>query len=180
VNSALPVALTVHAFNSDGDRPISGKTVTFAVGSGGGTLSATTATTDANGNASVNWTLGSTSGTQSVSATIDGVGGTVFTATALASSPAVVVAESGDQQQAAAGSTLETPLAVIVRDEFGNPVSDATVTFSAAAGTLSAAQAITNEDGVAEVSYTLPTTKGQQIVTAEVNGVKYQFTVVAN
>jgi hypothetical protein len=66
---ALPTPLTVGVATSDG-APVVGETVTWTILSGTGTLSATSVVTDAAGRASVNWTLGSESGTQSVQASV--------------------------------------------------------------------------------------------------------------
>src|SRR5688572_19835676 len=51
-------------------RPLEGVVVTFAVASGGGTVSPATATTNASGIAAVNaWTLGTTAGENRLTAT---------------------------------------------------------------------------------------------------------------
>jgi adhesin/invasin len=81
VNTLLPIALAVRvadAFNN----PISGATVTFVIGSGGGQLSVAEATSNASGIASASWTLGPTAGMQSVTAFIPGVAPVTFNATA--------------------------------------------------------------------------------------------------
>ena len=59
-----------------------GATVTFAVTAGAGTLSTTTAATDANGRAPTTLTLGSKPGTITVVATVAGIDLVTFTATA--------------------------------------------------------------------------------------------------
>ena len=61
-------------------EPIVGAVVTFAVTTGGGTLSAITATTDANGRASTRLTLGSDAGANTVLATVEGLESVIFTA----------------------------------------------------------------------------------------------------
>ena len=60
---------------------IAGVVVSFSVTAGGGTLSAATATTDANGRAATRLTLGSDAGTNTVSATVEGLESGTFTAT---------------------------------------------------------------------------------------------------
>ena len=64
------------------DAALAGVFVSFAVTAGGGTLSATTATTDANGRAATRLTLGIEAGTNAVEATIAGPEPVTFTATA--------------------------------------------------------------------------------------------------
>ena len=60
---------------------MAGVVVSFTVTAGGGTLSAATATTDANGRAATRLTLGSDAGTNTVSATVEGLEPVTFTAT---------------------------------------------------------------------------------------------------
>ena len=61
--------------------PVSGTTVSFAVTSGGGTISLTSVVTDVNGNASTSLTLGNVAGTNSVSASASGASPVTFSAT---------------------------------------------------------------------------------------------------
>lgn len=79
-----PAILVVDAYGN----PVSGVSVTFAVTSGGGTLTTPVATSDANGIATLGgWTLGLVSGSQGLSATASGIGisgnPVSFTSTAL-------------------------------------------------------------------------------------------------
>ena len=60
---------------------MAGVVVSFTVTAGGGTLSAATATTDANGRAATRLTLGSDPGTNTVEATVEGLEPVTFTAT---------------------------------------------------------------------------------------------------
>ena len=69
-----------------GGSPVGGASVTFAVASGGGTLSATSRTTNAQGRAGVAWTLGST-GIQTVTATSGSLTPVTFSATSTGSGP---------------------------------------------------------------------------------------------
>lgn len=66
------------------DNPVPGAVVTFSVEQGGGAISSTTATSDADGIARLlTWTLGSELGVNEVSASITGVGSISFLAEAL-------------------------------------------------------------------------------------------------
>ena len=65
-------------------KPYAGAIVTFAVTAGGGTLSATTDTTDADGRAATTLTLGTLPGTNAVVASVADLEPVVFTAIALA------------------------------------------------------------------------------------------------
>ena len=71
-----------------------GAVVTFSVTAGGGTLSSTTATTDANGRARSTLTLGDDPGTNTVTAIVEGLEPVTFTATGKAT------ADADDEPQA--------------------------------------------------------------------------------
>jgi hypothetical protein len=67
-------------------NPVQGATVDFVVTGGGGSLSSSSAVTDADGKASVDWTLGSGTGANTLSATVNGTAITTnFTATGITS-----------------------------------------------------------------------------------------------
>ena len=65
----------------ENDDTVSGVTVAFAVTAGGGTLSATSATTNASGRAQTTLTLGDTPGDNTVAARVTGLAGITFKAT---------------------------------------------------------------------------------------------------
>jgi hypothetical protein len=80
VNTALANPIVVKVEDVDGDD-VAGATVTWAVASGDGTLSAVTGTTGSDGTAQVTWTLGPTAGTNTATATVSGLTPVTFTAT---------------------------------------------------------------------------------------------------
>ena len=75
---AEPFVVSVSAENG---AALAGVDVSFAVIAGGGTLSATTVATNANGRAATRLTLGSEAGTNTVKATVEGLRSATFTAT---------------------------------------------------------------------------------------------------
>lgn len=76
VNTAVPVGPTVLVADAGGIA-LGGQTVNFAVRSGGGTITNTTAVTNANGIAALGgWTLGPNAGPQEVLVTVPGVNAT--------------------------------------------------------------------------------------------------------
>ena len=85
VGVALAEPFVISVLDEDG-AAIAGAVVTFSVAAGGGTLSDTTATTDANGQATTTLTLGSEPGTNTVEATVEGLESVTFTATGQESS----------------------------------------------------------------------------------------------
>jgi hypothetical protein len=172
--TAVATAPSVIVRDADGDA-VPGVSVTFAVASGGGSVSGATATTGANGVATVGgWTLGTAAGTNTLTATAAGVSQqATFTATGTADVPANVTAQSGTPAQAPVGSAVTTRPSVRVTDQYGNPVPNATVTFGVTSGGGTATQTTvtTGQDGIATVgSWTLGTTAGANTMTATVTG----------
>ena len=171
-SAALDQPLVVVVQNHQGD-PLSGITVTFAVTAGGGTLSVTTLTTDADGRASTTLALGPQPGTNSVEATVAGLEPLSFTATGLAVARSLHK-PSGDEQEGAAGAALAEALVVEVRDQNGNPLAGAQVTFAvtAGSGTLSVTNATTDAHGRASTTLTLGRTPGPNTVRATAAGLE--------
>ena len=79
--AALPEPFVIQVRDQNGN-PFAGATVTFAVTAGEGTLSETTAATDAEGRATATLTLGRTPGPNTVIANVPGLDPVTFTATA--------------------------------------------------------------------------------------------------
>ena len=75
--NALASPFVVEAQDEDGE-PLAGHSVTFAVTAGGGSLSETSARTNANGRAQTRLTLGSAPGVNSVQASVTGVDPVIF------------------------------------------------------------------------------------------------------
>ena len=94
--TALPNPFVVEAMDEHGE-PIVGKTVQFDILAGGGTLSAQTATTDAQGTAQVTLTLGAAADINKVKASSEGIQSWVlFTAVATEEAPQLVADVNGD------------------------------------------------------------------------------------
>jgi hypothetical protein len=107
-------------------NPVQGASVVFAVGSGSGSVDPTTAvTTDPNGIAAVtSWTLGTTAGANSLTATSTGLTGSpvTFTATGEASAPSQLIFTSSEDDLPVGQSRT---LTAEVQDVNGNLVSSA-------------------------------------------------------
>lgn len=90
VGTAVANAPTVRLRNGAG-QPVQGVNVSFSVSAGGGTVQSASATSDAGGLASVGrWTLGSSAGAQTLTASAPGYPSMSFRATAVAASDPVV------------------------------------------------------------------------------------------
>ncbi len=167
-----PPSVTVKDQNGS---PIGGAEVTFAVVSGGGSVSGATGTTDASGIVTVgSWTLGPATGANVLSATSGTLAAVAFTATSAAGAPASIARNGGDNQTALTGSAVAVPPSVIVKDANGNPRPDVSVTFAVASGggSITGATAVTNAAGVTMVgSWTLGSAAGANSLSATVAGV---------
>jgi len=172
----LPIAPAVRVSDQYGN-PVILVTVTFAIGSGGGSVTGATATSVEGGIATVgSWTLGATPGVNTLTATASGLAGSpvTFTATGTASAvsaarttvaaaPATVAASTGDHASV---------ISITARDDGGFPVAGATVTL-AATGTgnaLAQPNAPTDANGVATGSLSA-TSAGSKTISATVKGV---------
>ncbi|OYZ84807.1 MAG: hypothetical protein B7Y07_12195, partial [Halothiobacillus sp. 24-54-40] len=147
INTIYPVTANI----TSGGSPMNGVQVSFT--STRGVLSAPSATTNSNGDATVNVTS-PTSGPAVLSASANGVTGVrniSFTAPAAQR----VIVQSNTSVLAPNSSTQ---IQALVQDNSGNAVVGTTVDFTieyeTSGGTLSATSAITNTQGVATVTYT--------------------------
>lgn len=162
----LPAPLVARVSDAAG-QPIAGKQVVFRVAQGSGVLDlgerAVIATTNAQGEASVHWTLGNRSGVSvnRVRATAVGVAGEVsLLAAALSGPPAALNVASGNNQRGAVGGELSQPLFVVVTDAGDNPLPGVPVTFRAVegGGRFAGEESVvvqTDASGQAETRFTL-------------------------
>lgn len=127
--STLSTPVTVQVLTSGG-RPVAGVTVGFAVTSGGGSLSAMSRVTASDGLASVIWTLGTTPGTQQVTASVSGLPSVVVNATAIQTVPTPSRSTVTVLPTAIQVGGEEAVVTAILRDANGAPMPGVTVTFS--------------------------------------------------
>jgi hypothetical protein len=126
VGTELPAALTVRVTDT-GARPVTGATVTWAVTAGGGTVTPTTATTDSNGTGSTRWTLGTSLGANSATATVAGSAAVTFEATSTAGATTSVSVTSPTAIPYE-GDTVQ--LAAVAKDQYGNAIPGKTATWT--------------------------------------------------
>jgi hypothetical protein len=89
------------------------------------------------------------------------------------SGPSAIIRFGGDQQTAPTNTALLQPLAVLVVTQFGEPLQNATVTWTitSGGGALSATSTLTDASGIASVTYTTGATAGSAAIEARVSGV---------
>ena len=188
-STQLAAPFVVSVLDQD-DSPLAGVAVTFSVTAGGGMLasttdanpctiesstSSTTATTDANGQAATRLTLGSDVGTNTVSATVEGLESETFTATAAEQvMPHSLTKVCGEDQEGTAGILLDEPFVVLVVDEDDAAMAGVVVSFAitTGGGTLSSATSTTDVNGRAATRLTLGSDAGTNTVSATVEGLE--------
>lgn len=72
---------------------------------------------------------------------------------------------SGDNQTALPGETLTESIIVKVKDEKAYPFKGANVTFDVTEGSVSHNSVISDEDGIASITWTLGASAGEQVLT---------------
>jgi 5-hydroxyisourate hydrolase-like protein (transthyretin family) len=172
LDSSLVVRVTDALGNPIPDFPITW------TAQGGGSVSATSTVTNAQGLSSVLRTLGPTSGLQTTLASSDvqpPLAGSpvVFSHTVTAGNPSGVRIISGNEQIGSPGSTLPDSIVVEVVDGGGNPVVGAAVTWvvTAGGGSLNPTTGTTNDDGQSFTFWTLGPGIGGNTAQAIVSGV---------
>jgi len=148
--------------------------VRWRVTAGGGRVVNDSSRTSQSGEASSGgWTLGTIAGTQTLTATAEGVPVVTFTATASPGPVSVLTRASREAQDGIVNTLVSTPPSVRAEDIYGNPVPNVPVSFSITLGTgsLTGDQQTTNASGIATLgSWRLGTLAGQQIVRASALG----------
>ena len=140
-----------------------------------GSIEPGSSVTGSDGKAQTSWTLGSSAGAQSASASSPDLTGSPvsFTATALPGSPTRLERVSGDDQSAQPGQELPDPLVVQLLDAAGNGVPNRAVSWVVASGggSASPATSTTDENGRASTRWTLGGSEGDNTLNAVVSGV---------
>jgi hypothetical protein len=176
VNQPLDQPFIISVSHTDG-TPVDGLHLTFAVQSGGGSVTASDVVT-ASGRAQTSLILGTKAGPATVVVHETGASDApvVFSATGLAGDPVTATPENSNQS-GTAGSRLDSPFKVTVVDGYGNrkPGIDVTFTVTGGGGTvggLGATTVQTDASGVAQVTLTLGPKAGGNTVSATVAGLQ--------
>jgi hypothetical protein len=146
---------------------VPGVTVNFRANNGG-IPNPASAVTDATGLARTTLQLPTVPATVTVTASAAGLKNVTFVETSVVGTPANFTITSGNNQFAPAGTELPQALTVVVTDQFGNPVSGYSLTFSdgGAGGTFSNPNpVIAATNGSVSELYTLPATPETVTIT---------------
>jgi hypothetical protein len=148
--------------------------VKWTTDAGGGTPTAASSTTAADGTATNTYKLGTHAQIEFLTASLPGVaapdGEVTFALSAMAGAPASI-SGSGSGQHASAGSALPNPLVAIIADQYGNPISGYKVVWEVAEGSVGSATftpstSETDVGGRASTVATLGTQPGPLTITA--------------
>lgn len=180
VGAKLPNLLVIKVTDARG-KPVVGSSVTWAVVAGGGTLSDSVSTTDAQGLTQVEWTLGTRVEQNTATASVSGLSPATFTATAKAGTAAKLERISGDGQIGSAGSVLPNALVVKATDVYGNAVSGATVSWqvTGGGGSVTPAMSTTDSQGLAQATWMLGESGGATATATLGSLPQIGFTAVA-
>jgi adhesin/invasin len=133
VSTELPTPLVV-AVKDGAGNPVPGVAVSWVIGLGGGSVTPTTSSTDAAGQASAAWTMGGTPGANTLSAVVSGIGVAAFSATATAGAPARLAVLTQPSATAVSGAVLGQQPVIQLLDAGGNPSTQSGVAVQAAIG----------------------------------------------
>ncbi len=175
----MPLPIVVKAKNSAG-QTVAGAPITFTDG-GLGSFSPNPAITGSNGQASTNFTLPTAPKVISITAS-DGSVSVILSAKSVVGPPTSFTIVSGNNQTAHPNTKLSKSLIVSVKDQYGNPVSGVTVTFTdnGAGGIFSTTTPVTTTTGQATVTYTTGPTTGTVTIsgsTSTLGPLKFTETV---
>ena len=170
---AIDAGATVVVRDGNG-KPLAGVPVTFTAAPGAGTVETPAARTDQRGIAfSGKWTLGKAAGTQRLVARVARLDSIAFLATVSPGAPASISAMNLAAANGTVGTDVATPPSVVVRDDYGNPVSGVPVTFAVrtGGGLATGTERVTDAQGRAALgALKLGMRSGPQEIAVQVSG----------
>jgi hypothetical protein len=153
---------------------VPGVTISFTANKGG-VVSPASVVTAANGLAGTSLQLPTSVATVNVTGSATGFKNITFIEYSVADPPSNIAVDGGNGQTTSAGTQLPQTLVVRVTDQYGNPVSGSSVTFSdgGAGGKFSNSNpVITGASGTASQMYRLPSTVQTVTINATVGGIR--------
>lgn len=179
VGTALPNPIKIQIVNPYNGQLDVGATVNFSDGGKGGVFSPSSGpgtgsvATDANGNASITYTVPQKAGTYTLTMSGTGFGNTTTTAIATAGAAIKIISYGGAKQTGTEGSILPNPIVAQAQDAYRNGVPGVTINFTANNGAVpNPSSVVTDAKGLARTTLQLPTTVSTVTVTASSAGLK--------
>lgn len=170
VGAALAASPAFEVRTEDG-RPLAGVPVTVAVASGGGTLAGAPAVSLQGPTPIGQWTLGTTTGAQTVTVTVAGLTPLTITAQAAPGAPTALELIEGNDQFGVSGLAAGIAVRVRVRDAFDNGVPGVQVAWSVdlGGGNVAAPTSVSDASGIAAApTWTLGPDDGEHGLVATV------------
>ena len=186
VNQNFNNPLTVTVTANDPNEPVAGGVVTYTASTIGASanLSANQATINASGQASITAKANTTTGNYGVNVGSNGIANTTtFNLTNQADAPASITAMAGNNQNTTVNNPFATNLQALVKDQYGNVVPNAKITFTTP---KSGASAITNNtittdiNGQVSIPVKANTIAGGYTVSLGDSGASAQFSLTNN
>jgi len=174
VGEQLEKPLVVQVLTVNRDNPAAGMTVEFVSTRGSEEVARTSAVTNSEGVASIQYVLGTAPGDYVIQAHLvdaaDGSQGEQFLAHAKPGLPDTLTATSPLSQPARRGQDITPPPSVRIVDRFGNPVPEVQVAWQVIAGNGRVSEPITRTaaDGTATVNWRLGNRPGVHKLTASI------------
>lgn len=166
VGTTLPDPLTVQVQDASGN-PVAGVRVEWKPQRDrDGSVSPSTAQTDNNGHASTRWTLGFHPGEQRVNAEVVGAGVVTFTARPSAGAVSSIAVRPSSVELTALGEA--TALQSTATDEYGNPLPNATLTWTSLSPTVATVSGSGRVEAKANGTTRIVVTSGGRADTATV------------
>ena len=185
VGQAAPIKPVVRATDIGGN-PVAGVALAWTVEAGTGSVLTPDATTSANGTGTVaNWVFGQQVGEQllAVQATCPvACASALFEGNAVAGPVSSIEKVAGDFQNAIVSTTVAVAPKVLIKDVFGNLVTNRPVAFAVTlgGGVVAGGTPTSAADGTATVtSWTMGPTAGENRLSATIDGNSVTFTATA-
>ena len=172
VGMALLTPVVVRVRDRLGAAPAIALSVTVATG--GGSIASPSATTNASGEATINWTLGTQAGPQRLLVSAAGSGALPIDAVAIAGPVASFDTASAGFQYTVVGRAVSDRPTVRVSDHFGNPVPGVEVTFTRGqqGGAVTDPIGVTTQAGLVRIgSWKIANETGPQFLVAKIEGI---------
>jgi type IV secretory pathway protease TraF len=168
VGEELPKSVVLRVVDSTGN-PVAEVPLTLVVSAGA--LADSSVRTDSTGKVTLRWHLGRGMGPYTLSARVTGTdhaAPAVVTAKADPGAPETLTLDASS----AKGKThaLERSIVAIVKDAYGNPISDAALRFTTTTGAVSPARVVSDAKGRAKVTWRLSPKAIEQLLTASLHG----------
>ena len=182
--TALLAPVAVKVTDAKG-RGVSGAAVQFVVLAGGGSVDPVQATTNGSGVAITTWVMGTHVGatSQLLAKLVDPTSGalldTALVSATIDAGPVASVQPGYYPSYSATGAAIVPALSVRLLDQYGNPVSGATVSWirTLGDGSIAPATSTSNAQGVATATATLGTTAGNNVFAASIGAQTATFTI---